>query len=311
MPALNRIVEASANYTVVLEPDRNEAEWWAGAPSVLRAPEGAFFLAARMRHADSPKGQRGYETRILESADGRTFTPIHRITREAAGIPGFERPALVKDPATGRYKLYTCAGLERGWAILKFDDAAHPAQFDPKTLRPIITAEYPGDDFIHVHGFKDPVLYHDGARWHMFVIGIDRVERIHHFRSDDGETWKPGRPAPVIENAGWHNCYTRPASILPLPAGFLFVYEGSSFHWNDPNYNIATGLAYSPDLISYYDLTPNQPLFKSTTAGAYQTWRYSHWMYAGEHVFVYFEAARPNGSNEIRLFSFSSGLLCP
>lgn len=32
-------------------------------------------------------------------------------------------------------------------------------------------------------------------RWHMFVIGYDRVERIHHFTSSDGETWKSGFPA--------------------------------------------------------------------------------------------------------------------
>jgi hypothetical protein len=309
MAALDKIVEAMARYTVVLEPDRNLPEWWAGAPSVVRAPDGTFYLAARMRHDESPKGRRGYEIRILESADGKSFQPIHHITREAAGVPGFERPALVIDPVTGQFKLYACAGLERGWTILKFDDARHPAEFKPESVRPILAPEYPDDDCIHVTGYKDPVVFHDGTGWHMFVIGIDRVERIHHFRSGDGEAWTPGQPVPIIENAGWHHCYTRPACVLPMPVGYLFVYEGSSLDWADPNYNIATGLAYAPNLVTYIDLTPRAPLFKSTTPGPFHTWRYSHWMYAGDQVFVYFEAARPNGSNEIRMAAFPTGCL--
>ena len=298
---LNHIAAQLADYQVVLEPDRDEPEWWAGAPSVLRAPDGAFYLAARMRHADSPKGQRGYELRILRSEDGRRFEPIHRIPREAAGVAGFERPALVLDPITSRYKLYACAGLERGWAILKFDDAARPEQFDAATVRPVVVEDYPDDGFFHVTGHKDPVLHHDGQRWQMFTIGTDRIERIHHFVSEDGEAWERGPSAPLIENTGWHNCYTRPACVLPMAVGHLFVYEGSHISWHDPVYNIATGLAYTPDLRTFYDLTPEAPLLKSTTPGDYHTWRYSHWLPVANRIFVYFEAARPNNTNEIRL----------
>jgi len=298
---LNEIAEQLAQYSVVLEPDEDIPEWWAGAPSVLRAPDGVFYLAARMRHDRSPKGKRGYEIRLLKSRDGKRFEPIHRISREAAGVPGFERPALVLDPQTSQYKLYACAGLERGWAILKFDDADDPSRFDPATVRPVLTADYPPDGFDHVTGYKDPVVYHDGSQWHLFTIGCDRIERVHHFLSDDGERWRAGHAAPVIENMGWHNFYTRPASLLPLAVGYLFVYEGSRIGWHDPVYNIATGLAYTPDLQTFYDLTPDAPLLISTTPGAYHTWRYSHWMRVEEDVYVYFEAARPNGTNEIRL----------
>jgi hypothetical protein len=294
------LVKNLGHYETVLEPDRNEADWWAGAPSVTRDDSGVCYLAARMRHAESPKGRRGYETRILRSEDGKQFETIHRITREDAGVPGFERPALIRDPGTGRFKLYTCAGLENGWTILKFDDAGDPADFDAATIRPVLAAEPGSNEFIRVQGYKDPVLHHDGAQWHMFVIGCDRVERIHHFTSRDGEAWRAAA-FPVLENTGWHNCYTRPASVLPMAAGCLFVYEGSTLGWHDPNYNIATGLAYTPDLETFYDLTPDAPLLKSTTPGEYHTWRYSHWMHDGDSIRVYFEAARPNNTNEIRL----------
>lgn len=300
------MVKRMAEYRVVLEPDYDIPEWWAGAPSVTICADGLFYLAVRMRHGDSPKGQRGYETRILRSKDGLRFEPIHRLTREAAGIGGFERPALVRDPFSGRYKLYTCAGLERGWAILKFDDADHPSRFDPASLRPVLCAEYPDDGTDHIHGYKDPFLYHDGRLWHLFVIGCDRVERPYRFVSEDGEQWRPAQPRPLLDNSGWHNFYTRPACLLPMAVGYLLVYEGSNLGWYDPVYNIATGLAYTPDLKTYHDLTPREPLFTSTTPGPYHTWRYSHWLRVDKRIFVYFEAARPNKTNELRLGVFDA-----
>ncbi|NOZ27498.1 MAG: hypothetical protein GXP39_05520 [Chloroflexi bacterium] len=293
-----------SRYEVILEPDEDTPEWWAGAPSVVRADDGTFYMAARMREGRSPRGRRGYEIRILKSADGHHFEPIHHILREDAGVPVFERPALVRDPMTGGYKLYGCSGLERGWVILKFEDVADPADFDARSARPVLTADYPDDEFVHVTGYKDPVVLWAKGRWHMFVIGTDRVERPYHFVSEDGERWRPAAQGPIMESQGWHNFFTRPASVLPMAVGYLFVYEGSNLRWRDPVYNIATGLAYSPDLRTFVDLTPHEPLLKSTTPGDYHTFRYSHWMVVGEQVFVYFEAARPNNTNEIRLATF-------
>jgi hypothetical protein len=299
---LNAIAEKLSTYHVVLEPDENTPEWWAGAPSVVRDDDGTFYLACRMREGNSPKGKRGYEVRILKSADGRNFEKVHSITREAANVPGFERPAIVKDPKTGSFKLYGCSGIEQGWSILKWDDVADPAGFDPATVRPVIVPEYPDDGFVHVKGYKDPFVLWSQGQWHMFVIGYDRVERTYHFVSDDGEQWEPaGDGKPVMENDGWHNFFTRPASVVPMALGYLFVYEGSNVEWRDPVYNIATGLAYTPDFDTFADLAWDEPLLKSTTPGDYHTWRYSHWMRVGDELYVYFEAARPNTTNEIRL----------
>ena len=294
------LVSALSHYHVVLLPDENLPEWWAGAPSVVLSDDGTFYLAARMREGRSPRGRRGYEIRILRSTDGRRFTAINHIHREDARVPGFERPSLVQDPRSGRYRLYGCAGGDRGWRILRFDDVDDPAAFDGRTARPVLVADHPDNGFAHVGGYKDPVVIWDRGRWHMFVIGTDLVERIHHFSSEDGEVWHPENGNPVMENVGWHNLFTRPASVLPMPVGYLFVYEGSRCGWRDPVYNIATGLAYSPDLQTFLDLTPDRPLLKSTTPGDYHTWRYSHWMLVEDSVFVYFEAARPNNTNEIR-----------
>ncbi len=296
-----QLVERLSDYDVVLEPDENIPEWWAGAPSVVRGADGTFFLAARMRHADSPKGRRGYAIRILRSADGRHFEPVANLTREEAGVPGFERPCLLLNQETGRFSLLCCADLEgHGWSILRFDDAKDPSRFDASTCRPVLTAGGREYGVNELRGFKDPVVHQDADGWHMFMIGFDRVERVHHFLSEDLEHWHSPQPLPIIENSGWHNFYTRPASVLPMAVGYLFVYEGSSIDWHDPSYNIATGLAYSPDLRDFYDLTPDAPLLESSTPGDYRTWRYSHWMRVKNEVCVYFEAARPNNTNEIR-----------
>jgi len=298
---LDDIVSAMARYEVILEPDEDTPEWWAGAPSALLAEDGTFYLAARMREGRSPRGRRGYEIRILKSVDGRHFEVINRILREQAEVAVFERPCLVQNPRTGRYRLYGCAGLERGWAIIKFREVDDPAAFDARSWKPVLVADYADDGFAHVTGYKDPVVLWEGGQWHMFVIGSDRAERIHYFTSEEGEVWRPGPRNPVMENDGWHNFYTRPASVLPMAVGYLFVYEGSNLGWRDPVYNIATGLAYSPDLRTFVDLTPHEPLLRSTTPGEYHTWRYSHWLPVGERVFVYYEAARPNNTNELRL----------
>ena len=54
------IAERLSHYEVVLEPEQNTPEWWAGAPSVWRDPDGTFYLASSMREGRSPRGLRGY-----------------------------------------------------------------------------------------------------------------------------------------------------------------------------------------------------------------------------------------------------------
>ena len=304
----DHIVKAMADYTVVLEPDENTPEWWAGAPSVLLDDDGTFYMAVRMREGNSPRGKRGYENRILKSTDGKKFEPIAHIMRDDVGIPGFERPSLVKDPVSGKYRLYSCSGLEKGWSIIKFDDADDPASFDPKAWKVVLEPQDTDNpEFASLKGFKDPsIFYHDGL-WHMVLIAYDFVERAFHLVSEDGEDWKFAPAKPIVDAGGWHTFYTRPACVLPLDVGFLLVYEGSNSQWVDPVYNIATGLAWSPDMRTFIDLTPDEPILKSTTPGLYHTWRYSHWLKVGDKIYVYFEAARPNKTNEIRLGVFDVG----
>lgn len=291
------------DYVTVLEPDRDEPEWWAGAPSVCRDDDGVFWMACRMREGDSPRGLRGYEIRILRSDDGVCFEAVHSLRREEAPIPGFERPALVRNPQTGRFSLYGCGPYDGGpWCIVRFDDSDCPTQFVPATCRPVIVAPPRVGPGAALAAYKDPFIFWEGGVAHCFTIGCDSVERAYHLTSTDGEHWEKVGPGPCFDQGGWHSFFTRPAAVLPLGVGYLLVYEGSHPTWHDPVYNIATGLAWSADLLDFVDLTPDEPLLVSTTPGDCMTWRYSHWLWVAGELFVYAEVARPNNSNEIRMW---------
>ena len=299
-------------YDVILEPDKNEADWWAGAPSITRDENGVFWLACRMRTADSPRGLRGYEIRILRSEDGVHFEHAKSIRREDVPIPGFERPALLFDKQSKKFKLYVCGPFQDGpWCIIKFDDAASPVDFDPRSARPVIQApekRYSRD--VSVHEYKDPFILFAQGEYHCYVTGyIRRNERLFHFSSPDGETWQPVGDInqPVMDLNGWHNFFIRPASVLPIGLGWLFFYEGSSTQWYDPVYNIGTGFGFTIDLHNIFDLTTKSPIALSTTPGNFYTFRYSHWLWVDGEIWVYAEAARANNSNEIRLYRIKVG----
>jgi len=295
------------SYQTILQPDSIRAEWWAGAPSVVRDQQGTFWLACRMRSARMPRGQRGYEIRLLSSPDGLHFTKRASLTREQAAMPGFERPALLLDPKTGQFKLYACGPWQQGpWSIIKFDDMARPDLVNPASAHAVITPIKPaGERDISVIEYKDPVILFAKGLFHCYVTGYIRtLERIFHFTSDDGERWQ------AVEHpndsrlplSGWHDFFIRPASVLPLGVGYLFVYEGSNVKWHDPVYNVLTGLGFTFDLHQIIDLTPASPLIASSTPGAFHTWRYSSWLIVDEEIWIYAEVACPDDTHEIRLF---------
>ena len=307
---LSDIAQKFNKYEVVLKPDKDEAEWWAGAPSVVCDENGIFWMAARMRSPEHPRGLRGYEIRILKSNDGVNFKQVHKIDRREVPIPGFERPALVIDPITKKFKLYACGPWKEGsWSIIKFDDVVDPTKFDPKTARPVIQApkkSYARD--VSVVEYKDPCIIYAKGEYHCYVIGyIRRNERIFHFSSKDGENWQPVGDVnqPVMDLNGWHNFFIRPASVLPLGIGYLFAYEGSSTQWYDPVYNIGTGFGFTFDLHNITDLTTASPFAISTTPGDFYTWRYSNWLWVDGEIWVYAEVSNPNNSHEVRLFKIN------
>jgi hypothetical protein len=302
------MTSAFDSYDVIIQPDTIAPEWWAGAPSVVRDSDGVFWMACRMRSAELPRGLRGYEIRILRSTDGVHFNKVHAIHSDDVPMKGFERPCLLMDPHTHMFKLYACGPWKNGpWSIIRFDDASDPTRFDPTTARAVIqpiAKTYPRDT-IPIE-YKDPFILFAQGNYHAYVIGyIRQTERIFHFSSPDGETWKPvGSPHhPIMDLTGWHDFFVRPASVLPVGIGYLFFYEGSHTQWYDPVYNMNTGVGFTFDLHNIIDLTPDMPLVCSSTPNRFfSTWRYSHWIQVEDELWVYAEVATVDETHEIRLF---------
>ena len=70
--------------------------------------------------------------------------------------------------------------------------------------------------------------------------------------------------------------------------------------------DFVAGLGFTFDLHHVTDLTPNRPLAVSATPSEHlRTWRYSHWLWVKGELWAYAEVAKPNESNEIRLFRLS------
>lgn len=311
LPGRQDIVDALSSHVTVVEPEKNEANWWAGAPSAFHDAEtGETWLAVRMRTAEGQRGSLGYEIRILKSTNKRDFSVVRKIHREELGVPVVERPALVKTP-DGKFRLYGCSAFVGQWAIWALDDADDPAALDPESIDVVLHPPINETPHAALSGFKDPFVIMIGDTWHMTLIGEAHkmAARPYHYISKDGRDWSPrdvmnGRPAAFFHAAGWHSWATRPACLIPLEMGVLLVYEGSHLNDYDAVYNLSTGLAYSLDYSSWHDLTPGAPLLKSTTPGNYHTWRYSHWLPVDGEMLVFWEGARPNDTFATRLGRF-------
>ncbi len=294
------IVPDYSSYHTVLEPEHDEADWWAGAPSVVRDKEGIIWLACRMREARSPRGERGYAVWLLRSEDGYNFEQVGAIHRDELGTVSVERPALVIDPWTGKFRLYICrAGKPEpgGWYVAVLDDVEQPDDFDGHTARPVLRGE-------GGQGMKDPFVLIVGGLYYMFYIGYGLSEGQRELPyvsvSPNGQSFTVD-PRPLLQHGGWHTYFTRPACVMPMAGCFVLYYEGSGTDWFDPVYNIQGGMAVSFDLREYYDATPSAPLFRSPTPGKYETLRYTDYLCLQDRVLFYYEAARPNDSSELRV----------
>ena len=274
-----------------------------GAPSIVHG-NGVFWLAARMRTQESIRGLRGYEIRILRSDDGANFEAVHRIRREDVPIPGFERPALLKDPATGKFKLYACGPFgDQPWNIIKLTTPIAPTSSTrrPRDRHPPPAKTYERDQ--SVIEYKDPVIIHAEGAYHAYLIGyMGRNERIYHQpgRRKLGSVGNPNRS--VMELSGWHDFFILMSSVLPLGFGYLFVYEGSSTKWYDPVYNALYGPRLHFDLHHIIDLTPNGPLAVSTTPSEISRPGATPPDRSRRRDLVYAEATCPNDTHEIRRY---------
>lgn len=287
------IIPNLENYKTIFPPEGRGKGNWVGAPSVIKMPGDQVWMAYRTRTPD----KRGYKVTIAKSTDCFSFTSVFTIYAEELGVDSLERPALIRDPVTGKFKLYLSVDRPYyGWQIVKLDDVEKPEDFSPATSQVVIRPSAEGSDSRAV---KDPFVFTLGYQYFMTYIGWDEIgEQAFLAFSPDGRNWKKSDSNPVLKRSNWHDGLTRIACVLPRQRCFDVYYEGTG---SDEFFNIRTGLAQSVRLSTWRDLSPKGPLLASPTPGDLETVRYLDYSIVEGSIYFFYSAANEDGSFELRV----------
>ena len=283
-----------SKYQVIVDSESEGEGSWTGGCSCLKDKDGMIYLAYRVRNLK----KRGYKLCIVSSEDGIHFDMIKSMFKQDFGVvDSLERPCLLQDPKTGKYKLYLCLDKRGEWLIYKLEEADSPSSFDPATARKVFSPSPENEDSRKV---KDPYIINFAGLWHMFYSGSgeERGEDSFLAISQDGENWT--REGKILPRGKWHNYHTRTSCLIPTRSGFFLFYEGSNSCWYKPHFNLNIGLAFTSNLRDFLDLTLEKPCFSSPTGGKFSTVRYLDYVQMEKGVFFYYEAAKKEGSFELR-----------
>ena len=298
-----------ARSTVAVDPPGNGEGFWAGAPSAAVA-DGIIYLAYRLRR---PRGQgRGGPLVIARSEDGERFETMLELGQEDFGdTPSVERAALVALPDGGGWRLYASYvdSEDNRWRI-DLLEAPEPAAFDPKRRSKVLTA---GD--IDGEAVKDPVIAWIGGVWHMWASYLpcaeESAEGLHdtadaytkgallsltgYATSLNGLDWRWHGTALAGGEGCWDAYCARISSVLldgPVPVAF---YDGGASV--EENYEEKTGIAFGIGLGSFAG-AGSTPV--STSPHASGSLRFVSVLPIAEGHRLYYEAARADGSHELR-----------
>jgi hypothetical protein len=278
---------------VVLEPEDPRPGSWAGGPSA-QLVDGTWWLAYRLRR---PVGEgRGFANAVARSADGVRFEPVVAVGKDAFGAESLERPALVHTPE-GRWRLYVSCATPgtKHWRVdlLEADTVAGLATAVPRTVLPGSRAA----------AVKDPVLRHDGERWHLWASvhplddpgATDRMT-TEHATSPDGVAWTWQGTALAGSPGSWDARGVRVATVVLDGDRSWALYDGRATAAE--NWEERTGLAVR-DGDGTFTAAADGPLLQSPHAPG--GLRYADVVAVpGGGARWFYEATRADGAHELR-----------
>jgi hypothetical protein len=303
----------------IAEPPGSGYGFWAGAPSALHDPDtGQFFVYYRVRQ---PLTQgRGGECRVAASKDGRNFETIWTGRKEDFGANSIEKGCLMRDPASGKWRLYLSYEVGRAydrnpptWRI-DLLEADSPAEFNPAESRPVLDAPMYGFTFV-----KDPTVVVVGGEYLLYASvglpeqhlpvdaeGITRTRgrgwaALH--RSHDGVNFPNAQIVMAPRGHGWDAFNVRITSVCYFPPVWLAFYDGGT-HRAD-SYDEFCGLASSQDLIHFRSLSESAPWVKSPHASG--SIRYLDALLVGDTMHYFYEYTRADKAHELRHSAVSLG----
>jgi len=278
--------------TVVAEPPGVGAGFWAGGPSVVYE-DGLFHLAYRLRR---PVDQgRGYANVVATSADGVRFEPVATVRADTFACASLERPALIRR-ADGGWRLYVSCSTpgSKHWWVEAVDTP--PGGVVADLAGGTRTVVLPGDAG---SAWKDVVVTRDGETWrmwaceHMLDRGDDEADRMRSvfLTSADGLVWTSRRVALAPTPRTWDSRGVRITSAWESDGKWLASYDGrasAAENWFERT-GFAVGAA--PDEF--------EPVAGPIDRDGH-TLRYLTIARLPTGLRVYFEAQRPDGSNDLR-----------
>ena len=282
---------------IAVAPPASGLGTWAGAPSAWRHGDD-IYLAYRLRR---PIGEgRGYRNVIAASTDGVRFEEVARLDRDRFGADSLERPALVLTP-DGRWRVYvSCATpATKHWRV-DVVEAATPEGLTAAAPATVL----PGSD---TAGVKDPVLLHDGVRWHLWASvhplqRWDDADRMttEYATSPDGLSWTWRGTALAGRPGEWDARGVRVSAVLATGDTVEASYDGRATaeqNWEEMT-GLATGTVGADGLVGPLAATGAEPVRSPFGGGGV---RYLSVVPLPDgSTRIYYEVTRPDGAHELR-----------
>ncbi len=289
------LLDYSRGELVVAAPGQGDG-YWAGGPSALHT-DGRYYLAYRLRRP--VEEGRGYANVVASSSDGVHFETLCVLDKDALDTASLERPALVRRP-DGGWRIYVSLSTRgsKHWRVVALD-ADRPEDLAAASPRPV----WPGDERTAV---KDPVVVlGPDERWHAWlclhpldVIGHEDRMTTAYVTSTDGIDWTEPRTVLAPDGDGWDARGRRLATVLAQPDGsVLALYDGradAAQNWYE-----RTGTARARMMDGSFEVDRDATVMSSPFGRS--TLRYASAALGPDATLVYYEAAGPDGANEIRV----------